>query len=81
MKHILITAFAFFSLSVVAQTPTRDTTKKAPVLTLQGDLQSFQVLLNALEQSSAPYKDVKALEAWIIGQLQKQVPQNSAPKK
>ena len=75
------------TLASAAQAQTKqDTTKAKPqVYTVSGDLQTFQVLLDALEKSDAPHNQVKALENWIAQQLQaqiqKQQPINNAPKK
>jgi hypothetical protein len=72
-KLFLIAFISLFSLSLHAQQAKDSTKPKPQTFTVSADLQTFQVLMDALDKSEAPHNQVKALEAWIAGEINKQL--------
>lgn len=71
MKRTLIT-FAICLLAVITYSFIQ--TKK---LTVSGELQQWQVVIEVIEQSNAPHGQVKAVQAFIIAQLEAQMKADS----
>lgn len=42
-------------------------------LRVEGDLQSWNILMDCLDKSNAPHTQVKAVQEWIRVQLNKQI--------
>lgn len=75
MKSILLSIAILFSVSVFAQ---KDTTKH---ITITGNLQQMQGLLEVINLSTAPHTTVEAIKGWLIAQINKQLADKEQPKK
>jgi hypothetical protein len=66
--------------TVKAAAPISDTTAPAQLITLQGSLQGFQTLIQALDASNASHVIIESLKQWIIPQVDQQL-KTGPPKK
>ena len=78
MKRILTVLAIAISLSASAQ---KADTTKPKALVLQGDIQAFSALMEALDKSTAPHNTIEALKTWIIGQVNPQLQTKEKAKK
>jgi hypothetical protein len=82
MKKIFLYAItALLSASCYSQQKDTSKVQKPQIFTVSGSLETFQRLLDVLDNSTAPHTDVKALEQWLATQIKEQLKQNTAPKK
>lgn len=47
------------------------------VVVVQGTVQDWNQVLNVIDQSAAPHNDVKAVEQWILNQINAQIKSDS----
>lgn len=43
------------------------------MLTVSGEVQNWEMLLDCVDKSNAPHSQVKAVQDWIVPQLRKQI--------
>lgn len=71
-------AIIFLALGLMLAASTTDAPK---TLKVEGELPAWQALLDCVEKSTAPHTEVKAVQEWVVGQLQKQLADSTKENK